>query len=875
MRLISAIPLFFLSFAAATNGQTISLIAEGAVTRGISVNGRIFTDSANIEYQKGNPLVFDFSRVSHPKALIVIKYATQSASIATGAFITIDSNFLAGASSIQTDKNWTITLNGQRMDLKNPFMVYLGFYGDSKKITSLKINPVTRLAGGVSSNNTAQTGSPPGDQKSEPAYQPGSAIRDALKLADSKHLHQTEVRAIAKIYFPDVEISDYETARLKLDSAAHLRIRDKIKAEIEDVTITGQGGEGGISALSASGIGGLDVTNLVDGLAKFYVKRVKQELAITLFEKMNREMDKRPPLKLLFPQTAELLRAAGTEIYEYERYIQNIRASVKNDLTGLPENIPDLVDHYEDSYFKWHAYEEAMIRSGCYIARELMKKTHPADLLANYPVDYLNNLPEKRELKASLQLLQALSNSFRDTAKGDAAPYWVSIGSIRELIQDKRAFKIYLGLLTRQIKNNFGKIEFSPGFELTEKLGLLNASIDNTLADFNACKNFILQLGAKTDALNKVIAGYRESESPPVEKITSYVNAVVDLLQYCTSVQKINFSGVTWPASTFKSFEPYFDMAYTITGMVTDVTGKNYSGAINRAIHLYELSGLPRYDWMIKKMDWATHNQTVYTSLGLVDAGSMRQLDAFVLGATIDTTALNTLAKQLFEKKLITRQLRFALKSGEELIVSMAEDETKQVLIKYGSLIATIAAAQNSNQVEEAIEAAALPVGSARIKRNSSFNVSLNGYVGLFAGYEKTSGDAIKFQFNTAGLTAPLGVAVNWGHHFLFCPTAKAWSTSLYFSLIDIGTVAAFRFGDGSSAVPAIQLRNILSPGMFLSLGIPSTPLSINIGSQMGPSLRKISAGVTAPDISDKLYWRHSISFCVDIPILNLYTRPK
>jgi len=35
---------------------------------------------------------------------------------------------------------------------------------------------------------------------------------------------------------------------------------------------------------------------------------------------------------------------------------------------------------------------------------------------------------------------------------------------------------------------------------------------------------------------------------------------------------------------------------------------------------------------------------------------------------------------------------------------------------------------KNSDDVEAAIEAAALPVGSSRIKRASAFNVSLNAY---------------------------------------------------------------------------------------------------------------------------------------------------
>ena len=49
----------------------------------------------------------------------------------------------------------------------------------------------------------------------------------------------------------------------------------------------------------------------------------------------------------------------------------------------------------------------------------------------------------------------------------------------------------------------------------------------------------------------------------------------------------------------------------------------------------------------------------------------------------------------------------------------------------------------------------------------------------------------------------------------------------------------------------------------------------------MGPNLRKVN--VTDPtdnenphnDYENKVYWRYSISVCVDIPVFNFYTKSK
>jgi hypothetical protein len=206
-------------------------------------------------------------------------------------------------------------------------------------------------------------------------------------------------------------------------------------------------------------------------------------------------------------------------------------------------------------------------------------------------------------------------------------------------------------------------------------------------------------------------------------------------------------------------------------------------------------------------------------------------------------------------------------------------------LFKYGTFMAAVAAAKDADEVEEAIENFALPSGSSRIKRETPFNVSLNAYCGLFGGYEKIVGVATDRpfrisqafeQFNSYGLTAPIGVAVNFGQfrRVVFGKGNGHWSHSLFVSLLDVGAVAAFRSqssNDSVKQIPSIQLKDIISPGAFWSIGIPKTPISLNLGVQVGPNLRAVSSKTN--DYSDNLYWRYSASLCVDIPVLNFYTK--
>jgi hypothetical protein len=201
---------------------------------------------------------------------------------------------------------------------------------------------------------------------------------------------------------------------------------------------------------------------------------------------------------------------------------------------------------------------------------------------------------------------------------------------------------------------------------------------------------------------------------------------------------------------------------------------------------------------------------------------------------------------------------------------------TIKSLLKYGTFMSAIIDAKTSDDVEAAIESAALPVGSARIKRESTFNIALNAYCGPYMGYERVYDldpkwmSASKSTVNSYGLTAPVGISVSYGGN---CKRAKNHSSySLFLSVIDIGAIASFRFSDTLTEVlPTIQLKNILSPGIFFSYGIPKSPISVNAGWQMGPLLRKVDAQINENTYSDR-YVRVSLSICIDIPIVNFYT---
>ena len=192
--------------------------------------------------------------------------------------------------------------------------------------------------------------------------------------------------------------------------------------------------------------------------------------------------------------------------------------------------------------------------------------------------------------------------------------------------------------------------------------------------------------------------------------------------------------------------------------------------------------------------------------------------------------------------------------------------------------MANIVEANNSDEVQAAIEAAVLPVGSSSVKRETDWNISLNAYIGPYAGREYLP----KLQKNqwasTVGLTAPVGIAFSRGNiakgNKRCCDNKVSGGKSftVFVSLIDVGALASYRLANDSSKVASeVTLSNIISPGLFIYYGLGRSPISIGAGCQLGPQLRNVTASNV--NVDKNFYLRFGISVVVDIPFFNLYTK--
>lgn len=550
-------------------------------------------------------------------------------------------------------------------------------------------------------------------------------------------------------------------------------------------------------AILTSLIGGLDITNIADGFAKFLVERTKEELATAFFEKFKNAISDSSykEIQILFPQTYATLNAIGDQIYNYSAYMNALRESFEKDLNSLLTQLPLVIEQDNSrigKYFQSHPDLKAVCLSSIYIGNGLLTKQHPGQIIANYDTSLLNDVNLAYPgIIGSVQTLQLFSESIRSQGTDH---YWMGVDSLRLLFNDTVTRDIYFGLIYEKGENIvFGRND-SLRTILRKGYGLSQ--------DLSQFVNYIIGFGKQAALVTDNIKNLEAKNGTKSTFLDYYncYNSALDLIEYASNAYTLPGLDALKPANNFMR---YMTILRTGGNIALDINRRNYSSAIINSFLIYNF-------------EFPSDNKT----------------------------------------------------DSDKTVIKNAE-KVKSFILNYGSFIAAMVQAQNSYDVKSAIEAAALPAGSYRIKRESCFDVALNAYVGFFAGYDAIKGyDAPLFgnstKVNSTGITAPIGIS-----------TSTSWggcSFSLFLSVIDLGAVAAFRFADDSTKqVPTIRLKDIFAPGAFVSFGIPSIPISLNLGIQIGPNLHAVNS--TQNDYTDALYWRLSLSVCVDIPIFSLYTK--
>ncbi len=558
---------------------------------------------------------------------------------------------------------------------------------------------------------------------------------------------------------------------------------------IESASMSADGTSLNINTNAKNNVLNTPVTDLADGLAKFLVKRAKQELLISFFNHL-KDSNKNPEFAYLFPNTKILVD--NFESWEYANIINTLREALNKDLKQLLGNIPNLNNLKSENKEYSKEVKNRVIAIKSFLGSDEGKLFCAALNIGNgfttgqkipdiiHSIAGTNSLAGITSLtsdqKNIIRLLDILSYSIRSNEYGKS---YISSSDFNALSADTK--KIFLGLLYQQLKN--------------EAITISNIELSNLLkTQTNKVESFITKLISDSDIITTAYNELSEAKKKGETDLTPYWTVIFEnansFFQTTINLQSIN------PSFKFPdNFQKALNLSTNTLEIASEISNKNYNAAIVSTLSLI--------------------SENIKTDKG---------------------------------------------------------QEFKAFFVKYGSFAANVVEAKNSDEVEQAIESVALPVGSASIKKKTCFSIALNAYLGGFYGNEYLADKASNKWATISGVYAPVAVAFSWR---LNNSSGKNFgSISALINVIDIGAVASFRLQDSTTEkLPEVTLQNILAPGLGLVYGFSDFPLSVGYSYQYGPALRTITS--EAATVSPQLNRRWQFFLAVDIPIFNFYTRSK
>jgi hypothetical protein len=586
-----------------------------------------------------------------------------------------------------------------------------------------------------------------------------------------------------------------------------------------------------IASSLLTNLGNTDVTNVAQGLARFLAERTKEELNEAFFSQMKKQLNAYPELATAFPTTVRILNVIET--YTYASVIQVLKEAFETDIQNLPVNLYDIKYLTEgdcdklaicgDPNTNCKPYSECVSRLkelsqffssqegrwtslGLYTIKEVMQATSPDKALNS-----ITNADDFRVLKDSSKRIHRYID--------------YNILSSLELSN-----LISQSLISRDEK----------------QIWITSRQLDSLLTYKNG-EAFKVYLGLllsfeqrpKNDPLRKVIQFYRSDK--PFDTISFgqiLVNIYDSYVKYGPQIKSLVNSTYTSYNAANNAVKKMLTASENSTEVEPQVLYnyyRSFTASLKTIAHsqvLHELAGRDigkGYDHVAQFLE---------PSVDLVYQISIKRYSTAVYDASIILDSLND------------------YKSFKPVTKSF---------VKYGTLISTVANAQSSEEVKQALDASVLPVGSSSIKRTSSWSISLNAFVG---GYYSLQNN--QEHIPVMGLSAPLGVTVSKG----FSRSGNGGAVSLNIQIIDLGALVNYYLLNGDTAsVPndfKVRLSNIFSPGINLSYSIPKTPLALAIGGQYIPTLYKYEQINGVNELNPTNAWRWQISLLVDIPMYNL-----
>lgn len=576
-----------------------------------------------------------------------------------------------------------------------------------------------------------------------------------------------------------------------------------------------------IDASDIPGPSDFDVTNIANGLAKFLIKRGKEELDVAFFTRMKTFLESHIECKTIFPETTNFLETIAG--YRYSELIQSLREAFHKDLTNLIVNFNQLIDlpQYQ-KYIGRYPEIRLAIRSATIVSELSQSNAVPQP---DKIIEQLATLDDWEKLDINLgnswQLLNVVSSAVHSAT---GPPNWVSLSDMnKNIFSNQNCLTIFLGLIYQNVEGIHFQVS---GTDVTVQTFMFD-NYQNISVVSNLVENFELL----ANDLDRTIADFEEKKIEHLltsDDYYDYINKAINIFEYGSKIANAIQPGV--------SSDYYVKMALNANDLYKNIYSKNYNNAV---MDVYNIA-----------------DQIFNHSKDIVKDNAVRN--------GVDLTS------QTYRDNLKTATADL-----------LPQPRIIEAVLKYGNFMASVVKADNADDVEKAIESAALPAGSSSIKKNTAWNIALNAYIGYYSG-RRVYGVSDAWH-NNQGVTAPVGITIskslwkltNVDLGLFKVKNLNTGSLSAFVTLINIGSIVDYQLNHDSTAVDQkIKLGNIFSPGGYIVYGFfGNLPLSIGYGCEYGPRVFQVVTNQSK--LTDNPGWRSNWFFTIDIPLVNFWSVNK
>jgi len=604
-----------------------------------------------------------------------------------------------------------------------------------------------------------------------------------------------DILNVLKKYYPelaDLSSKDFAT-RLSSDTSKYFNpfFSDLL------VQIKGLGSSSKVSVTKAasviSSLGSLNVTNLADGIARFLIKRGKEELNVAFFNRMKEFLDnpKYPECKTLFPVSAEFLGKIAT--YRYTELVQTLREAFYKDLSNLLVSLNQLIDLPKYAVLLNNLPEVRAAVRCSKIVSELSQAEE--GIMPDSLIHELAIMPELQAVSSNLgnalKLLDIFSQAVRakpDTSLGkdSALQRWIKLSDLNKLVKDPITLKIFIGLIYQKVSASSIQFTFKKSIQQVDRFMKSNATTIHVISGL--IENFSLL----ANDVDRTIKDFKDKEYNGTlsnDDYYTYITKTINITEYGFKVANIIVDSVIT--------DDFIVVARNANELYKNIYTKNYNNAVMNVYSILD---------------------QVFVKLSALFPDSLKKIGPL--------------------------------------------PETIEKILKYGNFMASVVKAESGEDVENALEAAALPAGSFSLKQKSALNISVNGYIGYAWDFNRVFKD-----IHARGVYAPVGISISTGSR------KKGPTFSGFVSLIDVGGIAAYRLQDSNTdnLKQEVRLESIFSPSAQIFVEpIRGFPLAVGCGWRKTPKLfySNNTDFITAPpkDV-------FNLSVLIDIPMFTIINK--